>query len=282
MELDNLLVASGGGATNSAFTFGSLGLKTGSVFLAGHDVLSQIILSDLKKSGVKLFAMNTECQQVKEATNVSLILSPQAGRGDRAILSYWGKENLTKDDIPWDKIKQTKWFYIAPLHKKAIALLADLVKFAKKNNIKTAVNPSVEQIIFYRKNFPQVDILLLNEQEAQMFFPQVRNQKQLLAKIAETSGGIVAITQGQKGCIVWDGKKFYSAQANPKIIAKERTGAGDAFGSGFTAGLFLKNNIQYGIRLGLANSESCIQQVGAKNGLLTKQGLLNLPNYNIL
>ena len=157
-----------------------------------------------------------------------------------------------------------------------------MVRFAKKNNIKTAVNPSQEQIIFSRKNFPQADVLFLNEQEAQMFFPQERNQKQLLVKIAKVSLGIVVITQGQRCCVVWDGAKFYSAQANPKIKSKERTGAGDGFGAGFTTGLFLKNNIQYSIRLGFGNSEGCIQQVGAKNGLLKKNDLPNLPNYNII
>jgi sugar/nucleoside kinase (ribokinase family) len=53
----------------------------------------------------------------------------------------------------------------------------------------------------------------------------------------------------------------------------ERTGAGDAFGSGFVSGMILENDIEYAIQLGSANATSVIQEIGAKNGLLQKDDL---------
>jgi sugar/nucleoside kinase (ribokinase family) len=54
-----------------------------------------------------------------------------------------------------------------------------------------------------------------------------------------------------------------------KIKVVDKTGAGDAFGSAFICGLIKSNmDIDWAIRLGIANSVSCIQVRGAVNGLL--------------
>ena len=82
--------------------------------------------------------------------------------------------------------------------------------------------------------------------------------------------GIAVVTEGQKGLVVSDGKKVFRAGIfkNKKVI--DRTGAGDSFGSGFVAGLMRKNNIEYAIRLGLANAASVVEHFGAKEGIITK------------
>ena len=51
---------------------------------------------------------------------------------------------------------------------------------------------------------------------------------------------------------------------------------------GFLAGLLLKDSIEYAIQLGLANSISCIGKIGAKNGLLSRADLVNLPKIKII
>ena len=80
---------------------------------------------------------------------------------------------------------------------------------------------------------------------------------------------IVVVTRGKKGSIVSDGKYIFEAGV-PSVLAIEATGAGDAYGSGFLSGLLKKNNIEYAIQLATANSTSCTQKIGAKNGLLQK------------
>ena len=77
------------------------------------------------------------------------------------------------------------------------------------------------------------------------------------------------MTKGSKGVIVSDGKFLYGA----KIIrskAVDRTGAGDAFGSGFVSEFYRSGNIEKAIQLATANAASCLNQWGAKNGLLKK------------
>ena len=62
----------------------------------------------------------------------------------------------------------------------------------------------------------------------------------------------------------------------------DRTGAGDAFGSGFVAGLMRHKEeckkglcshlaVEYAIRLGSANATSMVESIGAKSGILTQK-----------
>ena len=78
---------------------------------------------------------------------------------------------------------------------------------------------------------------------------------------------IVCITDGANGNQASDGKKIYFVGAR-KIKVVERTGAGDAFASGFVACLIKTGKIEDAVRIGSLNAESVIKIRGAKNGLL--------------
>ena len=53
-----------------------------------------------------------------------------------------------------------------------------------------------------------------------------------------------------------------------KIKVVERTGAGDAFASGFVAGQIANKTIEQSLALGLKESEAVIKYFGSKNNLL--------------
>jgi sugar/nucleoside kinase (ribokinase family) len=79
---------------------------------------------------------------------------------------------------------------------------------------------------------------------------------------------IVCITDKKKFVTAYDGLKTYKLKPH-KIKVVERTGAGDAFASGFVAGLIRGKDIKFSLKIGLANAESVIRYFGAKNKLLT-------------
>ena len=73
----------------------------------------------------------------------------------------------------------------------------------------------------------------------------------------------------------------------------DRTGAGDAFGSGFVAGLLHQRStsniepptveaIKYAIRLATANAASVVEHIGATEGTLTKQQFETDPRWQNL
>jgi len=88
------------------------------------------------------------------------------------------------------------------------------------------------------------------------------------------------MTKGPKGVVVSDGKTIYQAGIFPERALVDRTGAGDAFGSGFVVG-FLRGGISEGIRVACANSTSKLEHLGSKAGILCKDDLAD-PRWSNL
>jgi len=117
-----------------------------------------------------------------------------------------------------------------------------LVNFAKKNNIKIAANLGNSQINLDRKILnpilSKLDVLILNKEEASLL-TKVSVEKKMIKKLCSLCKGIIVVTKGKKGSIVSDGKYIFKAGI-PPILAKEATGAGDSYASGFISGTFEK------------------------------------------
>jgi ribokinase len=268
--LDETLVASGGGGTNTACSFALQGLKVAYCGKVGNDKHGQAALEDLKKNKVDTKFCLTDKNR---ATALSAIIS--VPDGERTVLIQRGACHfLEEKDIPWNKIKKAKWFYIAPMIGESAEIFGKLVEFAKSNGIKVAVNPGDTQLkMASEKLLPilkQVDVLFLNMEEARILTKILAGDEiVVLQAVKKMTDGLVVITKGKEGSMVVDGENLYEVGVAESSVV-EKTGAGDAFCSGFLAGLLQKNNIEYAIQLGTANATSCIQKVGAKNGLLRK------------
>lgn len=78
---------------------------------------------------------------------------------------------------------------------------------------------------------------------------------------------IIVITDKNNLISCSDGNEDYFLKPN-KVKVVERTGAGDAFASGFVAGMIVGKTIPESLKLGLKESESVIRYFGAKNKLL--------------
>ena len=254
--VDDLQIHSGGGGTNVACALSHLGLKTAYVGRVGDDDFGKRVFADLKK-----FKVETRFVEISktEPTAISVIVSPV--KKDRIAFVYQGAcHKMSKTNIPCQRIKQTKWFYIGPLRGRTTEILQPLLKFAKKQGIKLAVNPSKEQAKtegqFLLKN---VDVLIVNQVEAKA-----------IGKFKKAKA-IVVITKGNKGSVVYQKGQVFQVGILANVPLIEKTGAGDAYAAGFLAGLFQKDNIEYAIQVASNNAAACISQVGAKNGLLKSQ-----------
>jgi ribokinase len=248
----------GGGATNTSVAFSRLGLKTGCICKVGDDNNGRRILKLLNKEKVKFLGKTN----AKGTTGYSVILNSK--EKGRTVLTYKGVNNeIDKKDINEFK---TKWIYCSSLMGKSFETQKKLITSLKKKNVKFAFNPSSYLI---RKNnlkelFEACNILILNKEEAQDLV-----KKDLLIGLHKKidKEGIVVITDKNNLISCYDGKKKYFLKPN-KIKVVERTGAGDAFASGFVAGIIANKSIQESLKLGLKESESVIRYFGAKNKLL--------------
>ncbi len=258
--------ATGGGATNTAVALARLGNKVAWLGKLGNDDNANIIIEKLKKEKVDILAKKS-----KGVTGYSVILD--SIEHDRTILAYKGVNNdFDVKDIPFGNLK-TKWFYFSAMLKKAFDTQIKLAQFAEQNKIKIAFNPSsylAEKGVNYLKDIlSRTDILVLNREEASALVKGEGNDiQELLRKTKGVIKGIVVITDGKKGVYAFDGTHMYKVFPC-KVKVVETTGAGDAFAASFLAGMIKRNDIEFSLKLGIENAASAIQEVGAKNGLLT-------------
>lgn len=268
--IEEMVFASGGGGSNCAATFALQGLKTAYVGLIGDDSGGLELFRELNDLGVNCNFIKTT---IKAKTPYSIILS--APGKERSILVYEGASHLLSvADIPFEQIKQTKWFYLSGLSGKSSETFEPIIEFAAANKIKVAVNPGHDQLDrdlpVLKRLLNKIDILLVNQEEASLITGlDYKNEPELFKKFDELVPGIAVMSKGKEGVAVSDGQKVYRAGI-PESPYVDRTGSGDAFGSGFVSVIAAGGSIAEAIQLGTANATATIQHIGAKNGLLKK------------
>ncbi|MBD3163938.1 carbohydrate kinase family protein [Candidatus Woesearchaeota archaeon] len=269
--INELDFTTGGGGTNVAVSLSKLGLKAAYLGCMGKGGNSEIVLGALKKFKVD----SSLVVRKKGDTGYSIILD--SIEHDRTILAYKGLNNeLDFKDIKKDKLK-TKWFYFSAMLNKAFKTQEKIAKFAEKNKIKIAFNPSsylAERGSHFLKNIiSRTEILVLNKEEAALIVGK-DSIEYLAKKLYQLGPNYVVITDGRKGAYCYHDGFLYFAKTN-NIPIVETTGAGDAFASAFLAGIILmnrkgrKNNaVEFALKLATTNAESVISYHGAKNKLL--------------
>ena len=288
VEVQKIAFATGGGAANAAVTFARQGFQAAVIARLGDDELGKTVVAGLKKEKVKPLVHFDKSLGTAYST---ILISPD---GERTILVYRGaSEVFQKKEIPFRKLK-AKWAYIVP-GQIALSLMSDIVNHLKKNGVKIALNPSrhylelgVERL---KPIFNRLDAVIMNREEASYLTGvSYNNERGIFKKLDDVVPGIAVMTDGSRGAKVSDGKYLYSAGifsakggsasgGKEKIV--DRTGAGDAFGSGFVAGLMAKNDINFALRLAAANATSVVEHIGAQEGILTKSDF-SKPRFKYL
>lgn len=260
----------GGGGSNSAATFGNMGLKAGLMSRVGKDLAGNEVIKVMKKFGV-----DTALVEVSktEETGYSVIFLDKDG--DRTALVFRGAADFNN----FKKLKTNKlkadWFYITALNGN-LTLLKQIFALAKKKGIKIGWNPgNAELALGGRKLKPllnQSEIVFLNLKEAQGLVKyRGKEIKKLFDKLSGVAGKTIwCVTGAKKGAWVQERKDIYWAKILDKVVVNA-TGAGDAFGSGMVSGLMIYNgDLVKSLQLAMLNSNQVVTKMGAKHGLLKK------------
>ncbi|RLG15142.1 MAG: hypothetical protein DRN66_00185 [Candidatus Nanohalarchaeota archaeon] len=294
LTVENIQFFIGGGGTNTAVSFARLGLKTAYLGKIG-DHFKKDIIDMLKKEKIKFVGKIT-----KDMNDHSIILDTK--KHNRTILTYKGASNkLTMKDIDLDGIK-TGWFYFCSMMGDAFKTQIALSDFAQKKGINVAFNPSYYQIKAHRKELGRIlkntEIIIFNKEEAiglvlgidakadpgkvKKFYGKDsrENMIDLLKKIRSIGVKIICITDGKNTTYTYDGETLYEFEPHKEIKALERTGAGDAFASTLVAAIAKGKPLDFALWMATINSESVIQNYGAKNILLSwNQALKQMKKY---
>ncbi|MEX0940296.1 MAG: carbohydrate kinase family protein [Candidatus Babeliales bacterium] len=310
IEVQNIHYATGGGATNSAVSFKRLGFNVSTFVKVSEDIAAQEVLKKLEQEGI-----NTEFikQETKGSTGVSFILPTVSG--DRIIFAYRGiNGQVVKNDIPFDSIKEFDQLYITSLSGNSSDLFLPISKQAKEHDIYVATNPGSSQLAagaeIMRESLPYIDTFILNAEEAKIFMlslvktserllKQVEHAEETLnpdlpellschisydsicfslpqffKEVLKRGPKIVVVTNGAEGVYVAT-KEHILFHPSLEVDVYNTIGAGDAFGSSFTASLVHGKSIEESLVSGICNAASVISYLDTKEGLLTLDKLEN-------
>lgn len=291
LEVKKIYVTVGGNSANASVTFARQGFKTACAAKIGADIAGEEIERKLKKEGVQTFFVQAKTLLTARST---LLLE----NGERTILGYHGASDFFKlNDLSFKNL-YAKWWYVS-LAGESDKIFKKLVDFANQRKIAFAFNPSGHHLRHKRQEIlaalPKLSFLVLNEEEAALLTGiSFKKEKAVFKKLDRIMPGVLAITNGRKGATISDGRFIYKVGIFPEKKLVDRTGAGDAFGSGFVAGLLdrgisFKNisnvkpdDIIYAIRLATANSTSVVEKIGATEGILTKNDFKNSKRFRKL
>lgn len=270
LELDDVVFSTGGNVTNAAVTFARQGLESQYMWCLGTDVASEAILQSLDHDGVDTSAV---MQKDEYRASYSVILMLEGG--ERTILNYRGtKLRADTPDLRFDLIKRADWLYLSSLGD--MELLERIVSEAARHGVKVMLNPAsieLEQTDKLKGILQDIEILAVNKEEAQKIVSGETLEE--LARHAWHYCPVVIVSDGPNGAVVTDGQTIVKAGMYENVPVVDRTGGGDAFGSGFLSYYAQDRGLKESIVFASANSTSVVTKVGAKAGILPKQAELH-------
>ncbi len=255
----------GGNAANNAVGAARLGIRVGIVATLGGDSTGNQIVEKLEKEGVN---MDCVVQQPVVGSNFSTIINYS---GERTIFTYHAPKSY---EFPIN-LPITPWVYLTSMGDSFQPFYNHFIDFVSKNpNIKIAFNPGTRQVRAgtdaLKTVLEKTYVIYVNRQEAETLTGMEDsdgNDKDLLRSLSALGPKISIITDGANGSFIYDGVKFLKAGVLP-VDPYERTGAGDAFGSGCISALIKGKSFEEALLWGTVNSASVIGYIGSQKGLL--------------
>jgi ribokinase len=264
LNVEHITLTTGGGASNAAVTFARQNLESHFIGRIGRDVAGEVILKNLDEEHI-----DTSQVIYDEGKNSQYSTILLADTGERTILIYRGAaQDHTVADYSAIDFARYNWLYVSSFGG-AMDALDEIFTKAKQANVKIAFNPGdaeLKQPDKLKSLLADVELLIVNKDEAQIIVEGTTSEE--LARHALHFVPIVIVSDGPNGVVATDGKVIVTAGTYDDIPVVDRTGAGDAFGSGFLSQLVVGKSIKEAIVFASANSTSVVSQIGAKVGIL--------------
>lgn len=265
MEVEDVTFSTGGNATNVAVTFARQGLHSAYLWALGHDPASDTILKALDAEGVDTGEV---IQDERYQAGYSVIMI--ATNGERTIMNHRGVSvGKRGTSLPLDIIKDFDWVYPTSLADGGLDMLRDIVDTAEKSNVKVMLNPAGPELAEPDKLkvlLESVDVLCCNKEEMQLLVAGETCEE--LALHALNYVPVAIVSDGPNGVVATDGKTVIRAGMYEDVPVIDRTGAGDAFASGFLSQWSQGKTLKDSIVFASANSTSVVGKIGAKDGIL--------------
>lgn len=271
IDVDRYDFTIGGNATNVAVGLSRLGLKATLCTEIGDDEFSLKIRNGLANEHIERLFVH----QVQGPSNFSVIINC---KGDRTLFvqDVQREHDFHLTDVTADIVYLTS---LGNEWRKPYQMIMD---FVIEQGAALAFNPGSRQLRegkdVVHAVLKKTNMLFVNKEEAELllFDKETRQAEEvyiheLLTKLREHGPKVVIITDGKKGSYAIDDKGEFHAQGIHDGPIVERTGAGDAFTSGFLAASVHGLSLPKAMEWGSWNSTSVVGKIGAQAGLLKKE-----------
>ena len=269
-DVNNINFETGGGATNAAVTFARQGIHSEFMGTIAHDPAGRAVLEELDREGVDTRRVS---YSTKYHTGYSVLLL--APTGERTILTYRGAsthydlKNFDLSDCDAD------WLYVSSMAG-SLDVLDKVFQQARKLGVKIMFNPGKGELAHVDKLktlLDDVEVLSLNRDEMQLLVDG--DDLETLVRHGHHFTPVVIVSDGPNGVIATDGKTIVRGGMYEDVPVVDRTGAGDAFGSGFLSQWATGKTLKESVVFASANSTSVVTKIGAKAGILHQSAQLH-------
>jgi len=258
---DSPCMVPGGSACNTIIGISKLGGTCRFIGKCGDDVMGKMILADLKENGVEpMLAMSSS-----PTGRVLSIVTPDA---QRTMFTFLGAASET---VP-EEILETYFEKAAIVHIEGYLLynrdlMLAMLQHAKKARACVSLDLASFTVVEESKDFLKdivknyVQILIANEDEARVFTDQADESAAL--KSLSQMAPVAILKVGKRGSYISHDGQIIRVHSMGDCEAKDTTGAGDLWASGFLFGLVNGYSLEKCGQLGSACGFEVCQIIGA-------------------
>lgn len=242
---DGFLKKFGGAPANTAMGLARLGIPVGFMGKVGNDPFGHFLKHILEKNNV-----DTQSLLLSDPVHTTLAFVSLTDDGQRDFFFYKGAhDTILSSEVTLPK--QTTIFHFGSLTQiteSTKQTTAKLIAEAKAAHCIISYDPNIRESLWQDMTqartvildtFSQVDIVKLNEKEAELLSEETDIEK-AAQKLFRDHFDILFITLGNKGCY-YKTKNFHGTVPTIPVDVVDTTGAGDAFNAGYLEAVSTKN-----------------------------------------
>ncbi len=258
----------GGQTATAMVSLQRLGLKTAYAGRFGSDVEGQFGFESVKREGVNVDL----AEVIKGARNQIAFIIVDERNGERTII--WDRDerlSYAPDEAPLDLAARGSVLHLDAHDPPACARLARAARAQR-----TIVSADIDNIYDgLPELLPLIDILISSREFPHRLTGIADERASLVELKARYGCGIVGLTKGVEGAVVYiDGQFIESPAYRVPGGCRDTTGAGDAFHGGFLYGLLTGEDIETSLKMANAVAALKCRDLGARTALPDRETLI--------
>ncbi len=268
---ERMVLSLGGSAANTAVDLAKMGVNAAVAGRIGGDPFGRIVAELLRGEEVDVTSLQIRAD---DDTGQTLIVNVR-GEDRRFITSFGANAKFSAADIPLDRVKNCRVFYLGgylllpQLKQDAVVELFAAARHAgAKTVLDVAVSGPGDYLAQLERLLPHTDVFLPNHDEAAVICGDV-DLLQHAEQFRRLGAATVVITCGGDGSLLVNDRVRLRAGTFP-VEYVDGTGGGDAFDAGYIYGLLHDLSTEDCLRYATALGASCVRAVGTTPGVFTR------------